>query len=172
MHVIKLHLALHIRPFHRFSGVGRFFHLFQKGEYPFGGRGSLLQHVGGVGQLSDGLVEVAHVLHKSLDIAHGDAALHHLPAAQNGHQHIADVTHQVRGRRQQAGEELRLPGRFVEGIVVFVKLLDTFLLAVEGFHHQVTAIHLFHMPVDMPQVILLLLEVFLRFSNHQRDHQY
>ena len=54
-----------------------------------------------------------------------------------------------------------------------MEYLNALLFTVEGFHHDVTAVHLFHMPIDVPQVFLLLLEILLRPSNDQSndDHR-
>ena len=43
------------------------------------------------------------------------------------------------------------------------------LLAVEGFHHDVAAVHLLDVAVDMTQIILLLLEVLLRVLDDHHD---
>ena len=70
------------------------------------------------------------------------------------------------------GQELRFPGRVVQRVVDLVELLDALCLAVEGFHHHVPAVHFFDVPVDVAQVILLLLEVLLRLADDQADdHQ-
>ena len=43
-----------------------------------------------------------------------------------------------------------------------IELLDALLLAVEGLHHDVPAVHLLDVAVDVAEVVLLLLEVLLR----------
>ena len=74
-----------------------------------GGRGHLLQHVGHLRELGDGLREVLHVLDERLDVAHGDDALHGQEAAGDGHGHVAEVAHEVHDGLHEAAEELALP---------------------------------------------------------------
>ncbi len=50
----------------------------------------------------------------------------------------------------------------VQRVVEAVELRDALLFAVEGLHHDVAAVHLLDVPVDVAQVVLLLLEVLLR----------
>ena len=52
-----------------FFGIGCHFFFGQEGEDAFSRRGSLLQHVGNIGNLHQGVLEGAYVLHEGLDIA-------------------------------------------------------------------------------------------------------
>jgi len=69
-------------------------------------------------------------------------------------------------------QELGLPGGFVKFFIEPIKDLDTFSLTIEGFDDDMTTVHLFHMPVDMPQVFLLCSEIFLRMLDNDADHEH
>ena len=69
MDVGKCDLTLNQVRRERLLGVGRFLRLVQKLKHALGGRGCLLQHIGDVGDLLDGLREAAHILDKRLNVA-------------------------------------------------------------------------------------------------------
>jgi hypothetical protein len=60
---------------------------------------------------------------------------------------------------------LRLPRRVIERVVIFLELLDAAFLAVERLHHEVSAIHLFDVSIDVSEIDLLFAEIFLRFAD-------
>ena len=69
-------------------------------------------------------------------------------------------------------KELRLPGAVGQRFVDLVEALDRVFLAVESLDDGVPAIHLFHMPVDVAEVVLLLLEVLLRLRDDEVHRHY
>jgi hypothetical protein len=138
-----------------------FLGLGQELEHTLRRGGGLLQHVGDIGDLGDGLRERAHVLDKGLDIAHGDGVADGQAATQDGDGYIPQVTDKVHDRHHQTRQKLGFPGGAVERVIQSIKVCHTPGLPVEGLHHQVPTKHLLHMAIDVPQVILLLFEVFL-----------
>ena len=166
MDVGKCDLTLNQVRRERLLGVGRFLRLVQKLKHALGGRGCLLQHIGDIGDLLDGLREAAHILDKRLNVAHGDGAVQRKEAAQNTDAHIAQVADKVHQRHHHAGEKLAFPGRVIQVIVDFVERLDAFFFTVEGRYHQMTAIHLLHVSVGVAQISLLLLEKGLAALDH------
>jgi len=89
----------------------------EKLEDAFRGGDHLLDHVGDVGELRDGLREVAHVLDEGLDVTDGDAALHGKRRAHDHDAHVAEVAHEGHGRLHEPREKLALPRALVERIV-------------------------------------------------------
>ena len=109
-HVVELHVALHVGG----TGgrmVGLLLGRVEELKDALGGRGHLLQHVGHLRELGDGLREVLHVLDERLDVAHRDDALHGQEAAGDGDGHVAQVADERHDRLHEAAEELRLPRR-------------------------------------------------------------
>ena len=128
MHILELHRAL--RPWSSSTGLrglGDLLRFVQELEHPLGRGRGLLQDVGDVGELGDRLGERAHILDEGLDIADGDGFLDRQVAAQDADDHIAQVADEVHDRHHQAGQELRFPGRVVQGVVELVELLDALL---------------------------------------------
>ena len=150
----------------RLRRLGDLFRLGEELEDPLGRGGGLLQDVRDLGELRDRLGERADVLDEGLDVADGDRAADGQPAAEDAHGHVAQVADEVHDRHHHAREELRLPGRAVEHVVVAVELLDAPLLAVERLHHDVPAVHLLDVAVDVAEIVLLLPEVLLRALDH------
>ncbi len=97
-------------------------------------------------------------MNESLYITNGDGAVDGQIASQDTDGDITQVADKVHDREQQAGQELRFPGRVEQGSIDLVKLFDALGLAVEGLHHHMSAVHFFDVTVDMPKVILLAFE--------------
>ena len=79
-HIAEVHMGKGHRTVDkvRRQGVFRvrgFLFLFQEGEYPFRSGSRLLEDVGDVGNLGDRLGELADILGKCLDVAHGNGAV-------------------------------------------------------------------------------------------------
>jgi len=168
-HVPEIHAPHHLLQLHRRFSVGSFLRFGQEFEDALRGGGGLLQDVGDVRNLRQRLGEGADILDESLNIADGDGFANRQIAAQNGHRHVAQIADKVHHREHQPREELRLPRGGVERAVQVVEGGDAATLAVEGFDNHMSAVHLLDVPVDVPQVILLFLEVLLRIANHHAD---
>ena len=106
-----------------------------------------MQHVADLGQLLDGLGEVAHILDERLDVTNGDDAARGKNAAGNGHCYIAQVAHKGHDGLHQAGKELAFPGGFKQAVVGFVKIIQNGIFAVERFDHIVAGIYFLHLAV-------------------------
>jgi len=173
VHVLELHMAAHLVQDHRCIGIGDLFLLLHELEHPLGRRSGLLQDVGDVADLGDGLGKGAHVLDKGLDIAHGDEPLGRQPGAHDADHHVTDVANKAHDGKDQRREELGLPRGVVELAVEPVKAPHAFGLPVERLDHQVGAVHLLHVAVDIPQIFLLRTKELLRFAHHNdhRDHR-
>ena len=89
-----------------------FFRLTQKFKHALRSRRHTLQHVADLGQLLDGLGEVAHILDERLDVTNGDDAARGKNAAGNGHCYIAQVAHKGHDGLHQAGKELFESAKF------------------------------------------------------------
>src|SRR5450759_973582 len=151
----------------RIRGVGNFLGLSQELEHPLGRGHRLLENIGDIGELRDRLRKRADKLDNGLDIPNREDALDGQGTAQDTDGDIAQVADEIHDGEQQTSQELRFPGRVVEGSIDLVKLLNTLGLTVEGFHHDVPAIHFFDVTVNVTPVILLPLEEDLRLTDDQ-----
>ncbi len=159
--ILEFDVTIHLLQFDRLGGFHDLLRLRQELEDALRRRRRLLQHVGDVGKLRDRLCERADVLDECLDVAHGDGVACGQPPTDDGDGDVAQVADKRHQRHHQPRQELRFPGRFVERDVGFVEPGDTLGLAVERLHHDVPAIHLLDVAVDVAQVVLLLFEIHL-----------
>ena len=166
--MVELHVARNLRGL-RLRLLGRDFLLFQEGEDALGCGGHLLKHVAHLGQLSDRLREVLHVLDERLDIAHRDGALHREHAARERHRDVAEVADEVHDRLHEAREELRFPRALVELVVRLPEALLARLFLIERAHDRMAGERLLDLPVDFPELLLLSAEVLLRELHHDHD---
>ena len=56
-----------------------------------------------------------------------------------------------------------------QNLIGIFKFFDGALLLIICLHHQMSAIDLFHLSVDMSQIFLLLAEIFLRMFDNKRN---
>lgn len=145
------------------------FLLVQEFEDPLGRRHGGLEQVAHLGHLGQGLGEVADILAEGHDVADLNDLFNGQPAAQNGDGHVAEVAHKGHNRHHHTGQELGFPGGMVQGIVGFVEGVGDAFLVVEGLDDVVPAVDLLHLAVDVAQVFLLRLEVFLGFLRSGPD---
>lgn len=115
--------------------------------------------------------KLADILRECLDVADANAALNGHPAAQNAQHHKAKVADKDHHRLHQTGAKLALPAGLIKAVIVLIELLAALFLTIEGFDHDMAAIHLFNVAVDMAEIILLLAEIFLRMPHNQYDNQ-
>ena len=149
-----------------------FFWLTQKFKHALRSRRHTLQHVADLGQLLDGLGEVAHILDERLDVTNGDDAARGKNAAGNGHCYIAQVAHKGHDGLHQAGKKLAFPGGFKQAVVGFVKIIQNGIFAVERFDHIVAGIYFLHLAVHGAQNFLLGAEIFLAEPDHQQHQRH
>jgi hypothetical protein len=62
---------------------------------------------------------------------------------------------------------LGFPGRAEQRGIDLVELCDAFGFPIEGLHDHMAAVHFFDVTVQVAEIILLLLEVFLGLVDHQ-----
>ena len=169
-HVVELHAALaHGRDL-RVCGV-LLLGCGQELKDALGGRGHRLHGVAHVGQLLDGLGEVAHVLDEALDVAGGRVAGKRQARAHHHDGHVAGVAHQAHERHHEAREKLRAPTRGEQLVVLLVKGGDGVVCAVEDLDDVLAGKVLFDKAVDLAQNVLLRAEVRLREVHHgAHDH--
>lgn len=117
-------------------GIRRLFRLIQEGEDPVAGGRSRLHDGSKVRCLGDGLVELAHILDKGLNLAYGKAGTDGHQRAGYGDAHIPQVAEEIDQRHQQARNELAFPAKFIQLIVDFIKGSGCLLFMVKGLHYQ------------------------------------
>ena len=88
-------------------------------------------------------------------------------AAEDAHADIADITDETGNRHHDTGDELGFPGTFIEVFVQPGESSDGTILAIEGFHDEMSAVHFFNVAVDLAEGGLLGVEVFLRFLHDE-----
>ena len=66
-----------------------------------------------------------------------------------------------RHRHHETGQKLGLPAGFAKSVIELLELLDGHLLLIESPDDIVPAIHFFYVPIDVPEVFLLTLEMAL-----------
>ena len=167
-HMVELPVARDLRGL-RLRLLGCDLLLFQEGENALGCGRHLLEHVAHLGQLSDRLREVLHVLDERLDIAHRDGTLHREHAARERHRYVAEVADEVHDRLHEAREELRFPRALVELVVRLLEALLARLFLVERAHDRMAGERLLDLPVDFPELLLLSAKVLLRELHHDHD---
>ena len=179
-HMSKLHAAFNvdmgfrIRLFTAVYSDGVFCHgnLFfpcQELKHPLCSSHGLLENVGYIGHLGNGLSKLPHILDKSLNIAYANPSIDGEPAAHNADHHIAHITDKVHHRHHQAGKELGFPCGLIQTVVILTESLFRTFLAVKSLYHHMAAIHLLHMAIDVTQIFLLLHEIFLRLLDNEAD---
>ena len=143
----------------------------EEGEHPFGARGAALQILERLRELRERLREQANVEHERHDHAEFDRAVHRERRADHAHDDVAEVAHEVHHWQHEARDELALPSRVVQVVVVAFESADRIGLAAEGLDHGVPAVHLLHMAVHVAERHLLLDEVLLREPHHD-EHEH
>src|SRR5271157_4622190 len=167
--VLEVDSALDLIQLDRGRRVRCFFRFGQEFEDTLGRGGGLLEDVGNVRDLRDRLRKRTNILDKGLDVTDADDLLDRQVAAQDADGYVAQVADEVHDRKHDAGQELGSPGRTEERGVDLVELSDALGFAVERLHDHMPAVHFLDMSVQVAQVILLLLEVFLGLVDHQAD---
>ena len=147
-----------------------FFFLFQECKDPFGGSRHGLYLIQNLCNLLHRLGEVLDILNECLNITDGNCSPNGEQSAREGNGCIAQVSDKHHDWLHQAGEELRFPSGMVKGIIGFRELLNGVLFLVVCLNDGVTGIGFFYLPVDVSQVFLLLLKVFLGLLDHERNH--
>jgi len=131
------------------AGIGFFLFLLQERENTFRRSGGLLKDIGDIGDLGHGLGEGSNVLDEGLHIAQGYRPGCGQIAAQDGHAHVAEVSHEIHHRHHDGGKELGFPRRMIEGIVEFIESGLIPGLPVERFHHAVAGEYFLYVPVHV-----------------------
>ena len=152
-------------------GIGRLLILRKELEDALRRSRELLQHVGHLRQLRDGLREVAYILHERLDVTDGHGAAHGKERAHAYHGNVSEIRHEVHERLHDAREELGTPARGVQAVVLHVEVSHGALLAIEHLDDVLAREALLDDAVHTSQDDLLLPEVALRGAHHDEHEQ-
>ena len=155
------------RPFIGFVGQLR---LLQEAEHALGCGGAALQVLEGLRELRQRLREQADVHHERHDHAELDLAIHRKHRTDHAYDHIAEITDEIHQRHHQAGQELALPTRHVQVLVVAFEAADGIGLATVRLDHGMPGIHLLNMAVHIAEGRLLAREVLLRGLHDAAHH--
>jgi len=155
----------------RIRRVRAFLRFLEELEDALGGGRRRLHDVHDLGGLRDRLVEAAHILDEGLDVADRHGGMDGQIAAQDADADIAEVADEVGDRLHESGDELGLPGGVIQPAVEVVEFLDGAFLAVERLHDDMSAVHLFDVPVHIAQGVLLGDEVLLGMLDDVRRRE-
>ena len=166
--MLELHRALRLRDHDRIRRIRNLLRFIEQFEDALrrGHRG--LDDVRDIRELRDRHGELPRVLDERLHIADGDRAPRHHDAADDADEDVAEVADEHRHRHDDAGDELRLPARFVELAVQRVEARDGLPLLPERLDDLVARVHLLDMAVELPERPLLPDEIALRPLRDQR----
>ena len=167
--VLKFHIAAKIGDIHRMLSCLIFFSLLQKLEDTFTSRRCRLKHVGHLSNLLDRLCKIADILEKGLNIAHFNGFFDHHKTTQNGHHHITQITDKLHHRHHGTRQKLGFPCGAVQFLIDFFEIRNHIFFLIKHAYHMVTAVNLFNLSVDLPQILLLSPEIFLGMAH---DHQH
>ena len=99
--MVEFYIALHMVQIMGMVGIRCFLPLIQEGEDPVAGSRSRLHDGGKVRRLGDGLVELAHILDKGLDLAYGKPRAKGHQRTGYGDAHIPQVAEEIDQRHEQ-----------------------------------------------------------------------